>query len=34
MGHYENLEFVAPEWYNKLVDSSKEHTPCFDNKKI
>ena len=27
MGHYENLEFIAPEWYKKLMDSSKEHTP-------
>lgn len=34
MGHYENLEFVAPEWYNKLVDSSKEHTPVLIIKDI
>ena len=27
MGHYENLEYVAPDWYNKLIESSKSHTP-------
>jgi hypothetical protein len=34
MGHYENLEFIAPEWYNKLMDSSKEHTPVLIIKDI
>lgn len=34
MGHYENLEFVAPEWYKKLMDSSKEHTPVLIIKDI
>ena len=34
MGHYENLEFIAPEWYKKLMDSSKEHTPVLIIKDI
>lgn len=34
MGHYENLEFIAPEWYKKLIDSSKEHTPVLIIKDI
>lgn len=34
MGHYENLEFIAPKWYKKLMDSSKEHTPVLIIKDI
>lgn len=34
MGHYENLEFIAPEWYKKLMDSSKQHTPVLIIKDI
>ena len=34
MGHYENLEFIEPEWYKKLMDSSKEHTPVLIIKDI
>ena len=34
MRHYENLEFIAPEWYKKLMDSSKEHTPVLIIKDI
>ena len=34
LGHYENLEFIAPEWYKKLMDSSKEHTPVLIIKDI
>lgn len=34
MGHYENLEFIAPEWYKKLMDSSKEHKPVLIIKDI
>lgn len=34
MGHYENLEFIAPEWYNKLMDSAKSHTPVLIIKDI
>lgn len=34
MGHYENLEFIAPEWYKKLMDSSKEHRPVLIIKDI
>ena len=34
MGHYENLEFIAPQWYKKLMDSSKEHTPVLIIKDI
>lgn len=34
MGHYENLEYKIPEWYNKLVASSKEHTPILIIKDI
>ena len=34
MGQYENLEFIAPEWYKKLMDSSKEHTPVLIIKDI
>ena len=34
MGHYENLEFIAPDWYNKLVESSKLHIPVLIIKDI
>lgn len=34
MGHYENLEFIVPEWYKKLMDSSQEHTPVLIIKDI
>lgn len=34
MGHYENLEYIAPEWYNKLIESSKTHTPVLIIKDI
>ena len=34
MGHYENLEYVAPEWYDKLMNSAKIHTPVLIIKDI
>ena len=34
MGHYDNLEYVAPEWYGKLIESSKTHTPVLIIKDI
>ena len=34
MGHYDNLEYVAPEWYSKLMESSKAHTPVLIIKDI
>ena len=34
MGRYENLEFIEPEWYKKLMDSSKEHIPVLIIKDI
>lgn len=34
MGHYDNLEYVAPEWYNKLNESAKSHTPVLIIKDI
>jgi hypothetical protein len=34
MGHYENFEYVTPQWYIKLVESSKEHTPVLIIKDI
>ena len=34
MGHYDNLEYVAPEWYDKLLASSKLHTPVLIIKDI
>ncbi len=34
MGHYNNLEYVAPEWYDKLIVSSKFHTPVLIIKDI
>ena len=34
MGHFDNLEYVVPEWYNKLMESSKIHTPVLIIKDI
>ena len=34
MGKFENSEYVRPEWYNKLIDSSKLHTPILIIKDI
>jgi hypothetical protein len=34
MGHFDNLEYIAPEWYNKLNESSKLHTPVLIIKDI
>lgn len=34
MGYFENLEFKRPEWYNKLIDSAKSHTPVLIIKDI
>lgn len=34
MGHYESLEYKNPQWYDKLVESSKEHTPVLIIKDI
>ena len=34
MGHYDNLEYKLPEWYNKLNESAKEHTPVLIIKDI
>ena len=34
MGYYNNFEYVAPEWYKKLKDSSKLHTPVLIIKDI
>lgn len=34
MGHYEDLDFIPPQWYKELVDSSKEHTPVLIIKDI
>ena len=34
MGHYDNLEYIVPEWYNKLMESSKIHTPVLIIKDI
>ncbi len=33
-GHFENLEYVAPEWYKKLMESSKLHIPVLIIKDI
>ena len=33
-GHFDNLEYVVPEWYNKLMESSKIHTPVLIIKDI
>lgn len=34
MGYFDNLEYVAPEWYDKLLESSKIHTPVLIIKDI
>ena len=34
MGHYDNQEYVAPEWYNKLMDKCKKNTPVLIIKNI
>ena len=34
MGHYDNLEYIAPEWYDKLVESSNFHIPVLIIKDI
>ena len=34
MGYFDNLEYVAPEWYDKLMESSKIHTPVLIIKDI
>ena len=34
MGHYDNLKYVVPEWYEKLMESSKKHTPVLIIKDI
>lgn len=34
MGHYDNQEYVAPEWYNKLIENSKKNTPVLIIKNI
>ena len=33
-GHFDNLEYVAPKWYDKLMESSKTHTPVLIIKDI
>ena len=34
MGYFQNLNYVAPEWYKKLNESSKEHIPVLIIKDI
>ena len=34
MGYFDNLEYVAPKWYDKLIESSKKHTPVLIIKDI
>lgn len=34
MGYYDNLEYKIPEWYSKLNESAKEHTPVLIIKDI
>lgn len=34
MGGYENFEYKLPEWYTKLIESSKIHTPVLIIKDI
>lgn len=33
-GAFENTEYKRPEWYDKLVESSKKHTPVLIIKDI
>jgi len=34
VGTYENLEYTAPEWYNRLIESAKNHPPVLIIKDI
>ena len=34
MGYFDNLEYIVPEWYNKLMESRKIHTPVLIIKDI
>ena len=34
MGYFDNLEYIVPEWYNKLMESSKIHTQVLIIKDI
>ena len=34
MGYFQNLNYVAPEWYKKLNESAKEHIPVLIIKDI
>ena len=34
MGSFEELEYKPPEWYEKLKESAKEHTPVLVVKDI
>lgn len=34
MGYFDNLEYIVPEWYNKLMESSKIYTPVLIIKDI
>ena len=34
MGYFDNLEYIVPEWYNKLMESSKINTPVLIIKDI
>lgn len=34
MGHFDNLEFVTPKWYDELIESGKTHTPVLIIKDI
>lgn len=34
MGYYDNLEYITPHWYKRLVESSKTHTPVLIIKDI
>ena len=34
IGYFHNLEYIVPEWYNKLMESSKIHTPVLIIKDI
>lgn len=34
MGHYENMKYVEPKWYDELIQTSKEHVPVLIIKDI
>ncbi len=34
MGYYHNLEYITPDWYKRLVESSQTHTPVLIIKDI